>query len=134
MDDIEEVDTIYIDPPYNHRQYSTLYHILEMFVKYSGKLKECMYKYPLERYFSPYSYKSKALEAFERLIRKASDKSSIIVFSYSNKGLVSIRKLKSIFIKYFDNIKQEKIKYYHRKQKTSKGKGIVSEYIFSMSN
>ena len=77
---IEDADTIYIDPPYNHRQYNTLYHILEMFAKYSGKLKDCMYKYPEDRYYSPYCYKSQALKAFDNLISEATKKSNHIVF------------------------------------------------------
>jgi len=133
LDSIKKADTIYIDPPYNHRQYSTLYHILEMFVKYSGKLKDCMYKYPEDRYFSPYCYKSKAFKAFDDLIKKAREKTNHVVFSYSNKGIISIAKLKALFRKYFDDIHIEQIYYYHRKQKTSKGKGFVSEFIFSLN-
>ena len=131
---IEDADTIYIDPPYNHRQYNTLYHILEMFAKYSGKLKDCIYKYPEERYYSPYCYKSQAFKAFDNLISEATKKSNHIVFSYSNKGLVPIEDLINLFRKYFHGIIKEEISYYHRKQKTSKGDGFVSEYIFSLSN
>ena len=134
LGEIEGVDTIYIDPPYNHRQYNTLYHILEMFVKYSGALKNCLYKYPEERYFSPYCYKSRAISAFDDLIKLACCKSNHIIFSYSNNGIVPIKKLIMIFEKYFDEINKEEIRYYHRKQKTSKGNGIVTEYIFSLVN
>lgn len=134
LDQIKKVDTIYIDPPYNHRQYSTLYHILEMFARYNGKLKNCLYKYPEKRYFSPYSYKSKAESAFNNLLRKSSEVSNQVIFSYSNKGIVSIKKLKNIFEKYFDITFIEKFKYYHRQQKTSQGNGIVTEYIFTLNN
>ena len=131
---IDDADTIYIDPPYNHRQYNTLYHIPEMFAKYSGKLKDCMYKYPEERYFSPYCYKSQAMKAFDVLLSELIKKSNHIVFSYSNKGLVPIEDLINLFKNYFNEIDIDKISYYHRKQKTSKGNGIVLEYIFSLSN
>ena len=134
LDEIDCVNTIYIDPPYNHRQYNTLYHILEMFVKYTGPLKNCMYKYPEDRYFSPYSYKSKVIPAFDYLLKKASYKSNHIVFSYSNNGIVPIKKLLLIFERYFNIINIEEISYYHRKQKTSKGNGFVKEYIFSLDN
>ena len=134
LDRMSNVDTIYIDPPYNHRQYSTLYHIIEMFVQYSGKLKKCLYKYPEDRYISPFCHKTKAFDAFNLLLKKASEKSKRVVFSYSNKGTVPIDKLTQIFNKYFCNIEVDKINYYHRKQKTSKGKGIVLEYIFSLSS
>lgn len=134
LDQMKQADTIYIDPPYNHRQYSTLYHILEMFARYDGRLKNCLYKYPEKRYFSPYSYKSKAESAFDNLLRTSSDVSNRVVFSYSNKGIVSIKKLKNLFDKYFDLISIERFKYYHRQQKTSQGNGIVIEYIFSLTN
>ena len=134
LDEIDKVDTIYIDPHYNHRQYNTLYHIPEMFVKYSGKLKNCLYKYPEKRFFSPYSYKSKAIAAFDYLIKKACSKSNHIIFSYSNNGILPINKLLMIFKKYFNEVEKEEIKYYHRKQKTSKGNGIVTEFIFSLDN
>ena len=133
LDNINRVDTIYIDPPYNHRQYNTLYHILEMFAKYSGELKDCMYRYPKSRFFSSFCYKSKAVEAFNELIKKCAKNTDNIIFSYSNKGIVPIQTLLFIFEKYFKEIKIEEIDYFHRKQKTSKGKGNVKEYIFSLN-
>ena len=131
---IEKVDTIYIDPPYNHRQYSTLYHIPEMFVRYSGELKDCLYQYPKDRYFSPYCYKTKAKTAFDELIELSARKTDHVVFSYSNKGLVPVKALMKIFKKHFKTLKKMEIPYYHRQQKTSRGSGMVKELIFSMHN
>jgi len=132
LNQLTKADTIYIDPPYNHRQYSTLYHIPEMFIRYSGEIKKCKYKYPKDRYFSPYCYRSKALDAFRRLIMICSNKCDNVVFSYSNKGILSIENLKNLFSDYFSKIRVEQIDYYHRKQKTSKGYGFVKEYIFTL--
>ena len=133
LNQLQKADTIYIDPPYNHRQYSTLYHIPEMFIRYSGEIKNCKYRYPKERYFSHYCYKSKAFDAFKQLIKQCSEKSNNIVFSYSDNGIIPIKKLEALFSEHFSNIKIEQIDYYHRKQKTSNGNGYVKEFIYTLN-
>lgn len=91
-------DILYLDPPYNHRQYSANYHVLETIAKYDnptlyGKtgLREC------EAQKSFYCQKSKVLETFEDLIMNADMK--YIFLSYNNEGLMSEKEVKNIMSK-----------------------------------
>lgn len=74
-------DVFYIDPPYNSRQYSRFYHVLETITKWDKpKLEGVAMKPPTEN-VSEYS-KTKAPEAFEDLISNINSK--LIVVSYNN--------------------------------------------------
>jgi adenine-specific DNA-methyltransferase len=74
-------DVVYVDPPYNSRQYSRFYHVLENLTKWEKpKLKGIALKPPVEN-ISEYC-KSRAVDAFEDLIRNLDTK--LIVVSYNN--------------------------------------------------
>jgi adenine-specific DNA-methyltransferase len=77
-------DVLYIDPPYNSRQYSDYYHVLENLADWNkpmvyGKAK----KMDRSHIKSKYSLKS-APKVFSDLIKKA--KCSHILVSYNNTG------------------------------------------------
>jgi len=77
-------DVLYIDPPYNSRQYSDTYHVLENLAewlkpKVYGKAKKMSRKHIK----SDYCYSS-APQAFKGLIKKAQAKH--IIVSYNNTG------------------------------------------------
>ena len=80
----QKVEVLYLDPPYNSRQYSDAYHVLENIARWekpevfgvSKKMDRTSMK-------SKYSTRSAAL-AFEDLIQSA--KAEFIVLSYSNTG------------------------------------------------
>jgi adenine-specific DNA-methyltransferase len=76
-----EADVVYIDPPYNSRQYSRFYHILENLIKWEKpELFGVALKPPTEN-VSVYS-KTGARAAFEDLITNL--KCKYIVVSYNN--------------------------------------------------
>lgn len=76
-----ECDVAYIDPPYNSRQYSRFYHVLETLVQWDNpKLTGVALKRPAEN-MSEYC-RSGAREAFADLINSLSCK--YIVVSYNN--------------------------------------------------
>lgn len=88
---IDEIqcDVLYIDPPYNTRQYITNYHLLETIARYDnppihGKTGLRDYK-AFEK--SAYCSKTSCLSALTDLVEKADAKH--IVFSYSNEGILS---------------------------------------------
>ena len=100
-DDINEVvekvngDILYLDPPYNHRQYATNYHLLETIAKYDnpkihGKTGLRDYKNQKSLYCS----RTQAKEAFKDLILKA--KAKYIFLSYNNEGLMTLDDIKEI--------------------------------------
>ncbi len=82
-----EGEVLYLDPPYNHRQYSANYHMLETIAK--GDNPEIRGKTGLREnsnQLSRYCQKSRALDAFEQLIHDA--KFDYIFLSYNNEGLI----------------------------------------------
>jgi len=88
-------DILYLDPPYNHRQYSTNYHLLETIAKYDNPKiygKTGLRNY--EKQKSLYCSKSKVKKIFKDLILKA--KAKYIFLSYNNEGLMDLKDIKEI--------------------------------------
>lgn len=74
-------DVVFIDPPYNSRQYSRFYHILENIAKWQKPELEGVALKPPKENMSEYSKKS-APEVFEHLISNINAK--YIVVTYNN--------------------------------------------------
>jgi adenine-specific DNA-methyltransferase len=85
-------DLVYLDPPYNERQYSKNYFPLNMIVKPPTQLEhEAPLKgvtgIPSDCFLSPFCRKGTVEEAFQRLFERL--KSPWIVLSYNSESLVS---------------------------------------------
>lgn len=92
-----EGDILYLDPPYNQRQYGSNYHLLNTIAKYDNfvpKGKTGLRKYNR----SDYCKKSTVAKSFEALIKNAQFKH--IFLSYNNEGLMSSEAIRSIMQKY----------------------------------
>ncbi len=92
-----EGDILYLDPPYNTRQYGANYHLLNTIALYDsfkpiGKTGLRKYKK------SQYCIKNSVKEVFEELIKSA--KFKYIFLSYNNEGLMSVEDIKMIMSKY----------------------------------
>ena len=76
-------DVVYIDPPYNARQYVNFYHVLENLARWEKpeELEGNSMKFKRDHLKSDYS-KSKAPEVFEELINNI--QGNLIVVSYNN--------------------------------------------------
>lgn len=88
-------DILYLDPPYNHRQYATNYHLLETIAKYDNPKihgKTGLRDYDDQK--SLYCSRSKVREAFKDLVLNA--KVKYIFLSYNNEGLMSLDDIKEI--------------------------------------
>jgi len=88
-------DILYLDPPYNHRQYATNYHLLETIAKYDnpkiyGKTGLRDYKNQKSLYCS----RTQVKNAFKDLILKA--KAKYIFLSYNNEGLMTLDDIREI--------------------------------------
>lgn len=91
-------DILYIDPPYNHRQYAPNYHVLETISRYdnpdvSGKTGLRPYK----DLHSKYCLKNKVLSEFDDLITNADFKN--IIVSYSSEGIMSVPEIEGVLLK-----------------------------------
>ncbi len=90
-------DILYLDPPYNTRQYGANYHLLNTIAKYDDPTING--KTGLREYYrSNYCKKSTIVEQFEELIKNANF--NYIFLSYNNEGLMSANKIKYIMCKY----------------------------------
>jgi adenine-specific DNA-methyltransferase len=92
-------DILYLDPPYNARQYCTNYHVLETIARYDypelrGKTGLRDYKEQKSAFCS----KRTVTEVFEDLIKNA--QFQYIFLSYNNEGLMPISTIKEIMSKY----------------------------------
>jgi len=86
-------DILYLDPPYNHRQYGANYHVLETIAAYDDpELSGVTGMRPYRR--SQYCQPQSAKAALEHLIRNASAKH--ILLSYNDEGLLSFEEVRDI--------------------------------------
>lgn len=90
-----KADVLYLDPPYNQRQYAPNYHLLETIScfdnpKINGKTG--LREYANQK--SDWSSKSKVTQAFKDLVLSAQTK--YIFLSYNNEGLLTLDEIKSI--------------------------------------
>jgi adenine-specific DNA-methyltransferase len=90
-------DILYLDPPYNERQYGANYHLLNTIAEYNNF--EPQGKTGLRQYKrSNYCIKKNVARDFENLIANA--KFQHIFLSYNNEGLMSEQEIKNIMSKY----------------------------------
>ncbi len=92
-----EGDILYLDPPYNARQYGANYHLLNTIAKYDtfsprGKTGLRLY------YKSAYCKRGEVLQNFEKLLENAYFK--YVFFSYNNEGLMRPSEIKSIMARF----------------------------------
>jgi len=119
-------DILYLDPPYNHRQYASNYHILETIAKYDNPEihgKTGLRDYQKQK--SLYCSRVEVKKAFQDLILKA--KVKYIFLSYNNEGLMTLSDVKEImsergeygfFAKEYNRFKADKTN--NRNHKASK--------------
>lgn len=90
-------DILYLDPPYNARQYGSNYHLLNTIAKYDSFLPKG--KTGLRDYNrSEYCSKSNVKKSFEDLIKNANFQYTFL--SYNNEGLMSEEEIRTIMSKY----------------------------------
>lgn len=90
-----EGDILYLDPPYNHRQYATNYHLLETIAKYDKPKiygKTGLRDYQNQK--SLYCSRPQVKETFKDLILEV--KVKYIFLSYNNEGLMTLDDIKEI--------------------------------------
>ncbi|WP_352401707.1 Dam family site-specific DNA-(adenine-N6)-methyltransferase [Synergistes jonesii] len=131
---IEEIegDILYIDPPYNGRQYLPNYHLLETISRYDRPkvngvtgLRPCA-----DEEKSNFCVGSEVCNVFEHLVEHA--RFTHLFMSYSSDGLMKKEKIESIFKKHgvADSYKRYDIPYKKYKSKLAGEKDALCEYIF----
>ncbi|WP_394523387.1 DNA adenine methylase [Lacrimispora sp. JR3] len=90
-----EGDILYIDPPYNARQYLSNYHVLETAARYDyPQVRGVTGQRPDTGQKSEFCMKAKVLPAFEKLLTNA--RFTHIILSYSTDGLMSVKEIEEV--------------------------------------
>ncbi|HEG3794917.1 TPA: DNA adenine methylase [Campylobacter jejuni] len=90
-------DILYLDPPYNSREYGANYHVLNSIAMYDDFIPQG--KTGLRAYEkSAWCKKNLVFDALEDLIKNANFK--FIFLSYNDEGLLSLEQIRQIFEKY----------------------------------
>ena len=122
-------DILYIDPPYNHRQYGSNYHILNMISKYDFSIEPRGIT-GLQNYNkSDYCSKIKAKSTFEDLILNA--KFEHIFVSYNNEGIIKKEEFVEILSKFGElKIYEKNYKTYKADNNRNNKSKTTIEYLF----
>lgn len=126
-----EGDILYLDPPYNERQYAPNYHLLETIAKYDyPEISGITGIRPYQEQKSPFCIKSQVEGAFKQLIAKS--KFNNIVMSYSNDGIMTAKQIENILKKYCieSTFKRYDIPYRKYKSKKDNNEHILYEHLF----
>ena len=91
IDDVSG-DILYLDPPYNSRQYPPYYHILETVTDYDNPaIYGLTGRRPYQDKLSPFCMKDKALPALLNIVERARFKN--IYISYNTDGVINYQEL-----------------------------------------
>lgn len=130
IDDIN-VDILYIDPPYNNRQYAPNYHLLETIALYDNPdikgitgMRE--YKEKKSEFCNP----GTALKALEKIAKTA--KYKCLILSYNSEGIMSKQDILSVLKKYGE-VELQNIDYLRFKSNSNGGsrhKKLIQEQLY----
>ena len=121
-------DVVYLDPPYNQRQYGANYSPLNYIALADKNIVLTGKTGLIENYNkSTFSSKSKVKKVFTQMVKDL--KCKYIILSYNNEGLLSKDEIKNILLTKGD-IKLYKIKYQKFKAQKSVKTKFVEEYIW----
>ncbi len=122
-------DILYMDPPYNTRKYDTNYHMLETIALYDNpeiKGKTGIRTEQIKR--SKYCIKKEAINVLEELIKNA--KFKYLLLSYNDEGIISLKEIETIMIKYGRyKLYEKEHKRYKADKKRTYLKNTTIEYI-----
>jgi adenine-specific DNA-methyltransferase len=128
MNSSKYYDVIYIDPPYNQRQYSANYSPLNYIAHYDENIVLKGKTALIDNYNkSNFCKKTEVKRAFTDLVNGAN--THYLLISYNNEGLLSIEELKKILLKK-GSVKLYKIQYNKFKAQQSVDKKFVEEYVW----
>ena len=123
-------DIVYVDTPYNTRQYPSNYHVLEMIAKWNKpQLKGVTGQPNLDDEKSDFAVKRKALISMDELLSKI--KANHVIISYSTDGIIQEKDFIKLIKKYAKANTFEEYKFNYRKYKSKiHNDKKVSEILF----
>jgi adenine-specific DNA-methyltransferase len=121
-------DVVYMDPPYNQRQYSANYSPLNYIAHYNKDIVLNGKTALIDGYNkSNFCKKTEVKKSFEKLINGIN--CNILIISYNNEGLLSVDEFKQILLKK-GFVKLYKIQYSKFKAHQNVEKKYVEEYLW----
>ena len=122
-----EIDVLYLDPPYNSRQYGSNYHILETIAKYDNPILSGITLLPPYKK-STFCSKAKntAFNSLKEIINKF--KYKILIMSYSSDGIINLDDILTLFKQKGKTTLYEINYKKFQSQKSSEKKNII-EYL-----
>ncbi len=124
-------DIIYLDPPYNSRQYAPNYHLLETIAKNDNpEIRGVSGMRDYSNQKSNFCIKSKAISELETILSKANYK--YLVLSYNSEGIMPTEDIKCLMSKYGKlSIKEyDYLRYKSNSKGILKNKKFVKEQLF----
>lgn len=134
---IEQVDLVYIDPPYysphSDNEYVRRYHFVEGLARdWKGvEIQEHTQTKKFKSYPTPFSTRKGAADAFDKLFKKFAN--SILIVSYSSNSLPTQDEMVAILAKYKEHVEVIPIDYKYSFGNQSEAKthrNSVKEYLF----
>lgn len=121
-------DVLYLDPPYNSRQYHSNYHLLETIARYDNPEIRGLtgVRAQDDHLKSNYSKKREAEKAFKDLISDADY--PLILMSYNNEGIIPLENIVSIMEDHGDYVQYKK-EYKKFKSQSTQVNDKVFEYV-----
>ncbi len=119
-------DILYLDPPYNARQYGANYHLLNTIAKYDIFVPKGVTGLR-DYYKSDYCKKGEVLNSFTELLKNAQFK--YIFLSYNNEGLMSSEEVKQT-MKKFGKYHLETTKYQRFKADKTENRNHKADHTF----
>mgnify|MGYP003121791642 CR=1 FL=1 len=134
QNNVDSYDLIYLDPPYNSRQYSSVFHVLETISKYNNPAVKGVVRKSIETSDkkSKLSSKRNCHSEMTRIIDLCSEKTNELFVSYSNEGIMQPSELEEMIGLKFKNTMVHELDYRRFKTNSRKqnGNNKVKEYLF----
>jgi len=106
----DNIDVMYLDPPYNQHPYGSNYFMLNVIAKYEEPVDISKVSgIPTNWTKSNYNSRIPAIKSMTELISSALKKSTYLIISYNNEGIINENDWKNIFEPYI--VKKYDIKY-----------------------
>lgn len=128
-----EGNILYLDPPYNQRQYISNYHLLETIAKYDNpEIKGITGLRSDDSAYSSFSRPKEVFRSFDKLIDQA--RFDLIIVSYSTEGILSEEEIIAIleFHGVAKTLKIKRIPYRRYKHTSAPARRDLSELLFSI--
>jgi adenine-specific DNA-methyltransferase len=129
------IDIVYLDPPYNQHPYGSNYFMLNVIAtnKEPAQISNVS-GIPVDWNKSNYNYRQKAIKSMEHLLATALHKSKYVLLSYNNEGIILTEDWDRILHHY--NVKKHEIQYdaYRgsRNLKSRNNKVVEIMYLISL--